>query len=119
VDDNKYLSTDNKQIALDLVSLLKEVYVKLPEFKSTPLHIFGESYGGKMAIEFAYELNKAVERREIEANLQGAYLGDAWISPIESTMSWAPYLFQLVIQKIIPFDVKFFYSISRYHLRVL
>lgn len=53
---------------------------------------------GKMAIEFAYELNKAIELGDIKANLIGAYLGDAWISPIESTLSWAPYLFQLVIQ---------------------
>lgn len=99
VDDERYLTTDNKQIALDLVALLKGVYEKLPEFESVPLHIFGESYGGKMAIEFAFELNRAVENGEIKANLAGAYLGDAWISPIESTISWAPYLFQLVIHK--------------------
>ena len=97
-DDNSYLTKDNKQIALDLVALLKGVYLTLPEFETVPLHIFGESYGGKMAIEFAYELNKAIENGEIKANLKGAYLGDAWISPIESTLSWAPYLFQLVIQ---------------------
>lgn len=97
-DDNSYLTKDNKQIALDLVELLKGVYTTLPEFETVPLHIFGESYGGKMAIEFAYELNKAMELGEIKANLKGAYLGDAWISPIESTLSWAPYLFQLVIQ---------------------
>jgi serine carboxypeptidase 1 len=96
VDNATYLSTTNKQIALDLVSLLKGVLEKLPEFETVPLHIFGESYGGKMAIEFAYELDKAIKRSEIRANLQGVYLGDSWISPIESTLSWAPYLFQLV-----------------------
>lgn len=96
MDNTTYLSTTNKQIALDLVSLLKGVLEKLPEFETVPLHIFGESYGGKMAIEFAYELDKAIKRNEIRTNLQGVYLGDSWISPIESTLSWAPYLFQLV-----------------------
>lgn len=96
MDNATYLTTTNKQIALDLVALLKGVLEKLPEFEIVPLHIFGESYGGKMAIEFAYELDKAIKAGEIKANLQGVYLGDSWISPIESTLSWAPYLFQLV-----------------------
>jgi serine carboxypeptidase 1 len=96
VDDYKHFSTVNKQIALDLVALLRGVYETLPEFKTVPLHIFGESYGGKMAIEFAHELNLAVQLGTIEANLVAAYLGDAWISPIDSTLSWAPYLLNLV-----------------------
>lgn len=96
VDDNSYLTTDNKQIAKDLIALLKGFYEVLPEFKSVPLHIFGESYGGKMAIEFAYELHLEIQNRTIESNLAGVYLGDAWTSPIDYTLSWAPYLLNLV-----------------------
>ncbi|KAG5677282.1 hypothetical protein PVAND_007052 [Polypedilum vanderplanki] len=95
VDDLKYLSTDNKQIAKDLIEVLRGFYELYPDFKTVPLHIFGESYGGKMAIEFAYELNKEIQEGKIDSNLIGVYLGDAWTSPIDYTLSWAPYLLNL------------------------
>lgn len=96
VDHYKYLTKDNKQIARDLVELLRGFYEELPEFKSVPLHIFGESYGGKMAIEFAHELYNEIVSGKIESNLITVAMGDAWISPMDSTLSWAPYLLQLV-----------------------
>ena len=96
VDHKKYLTKDNKQIAKDLVELLRGFYETLPEFKTVPLHIFGESYGGKMAIEFARELYDEIQNGRIESNLVTAALGNSWISPIDSTLSWAPYLLQLV-----------------------
>jgi serine carboxypeptidase 1 len=96
VDHNKYLTKDNKQIAYDLIELLRGFYEALPEFKKVPLHIFGESYGGKMAVEFANELYRKISKGEIESNLVTVAMGDAWISPIDSTLSWAPYLLQLV-----------------------
>lgn len=49
-----------------------------------------------MAIEFAHELHLAISRGEIESNLVTVAMGDSWISPIDSTLSWAPYLLQLV-----------------------
>lgn len=96
MDHIRYLTTDNKQIARDLVELLRGFYETLPEFKNVPLHIYGESYGGKMAIEFAYELNLEIENGKIESNLITVAMGDAWISPVDSTLSWAPYLLQMV-----------------------
>lgn len=96
VDHNRYLSKNNKEIARDLIELLRGFYTKIPEFKTVPLHIFGESYGGKMAIEFARDLALEIEKGDIEANLVTVAMGDAWISPIDSTLSWAPYLLQLV-----------------------
>lgn len=95
VDHHRFLSRDNQQIARDLVELLRGFYEKHPEFKAVPLHIFGESYGGKMAIEFGHELNLQILNGSIESNLATVAMGDAWISPIESTLSWAPYLLQL------------------------
>lgn len=88
-----------------MVSLLKGVYKVLPEFKNVPLHIFGESYGGKMAIEFAYELDLEIKQGTIESNLVGVYLGDAWTSPIDYTLSWAPYLLNLVLLCFILFFI--------------
>lgn len=100
VDHNRYLTKDNKQIARDLIELLRGFYDRLPEFKTVPLHIFGESYGGKMAIEFARELYFEIQKGDIDANLVTVAMGDAWISPIDSTLSWAPYLLQLVRMKL-------------------
>lgn len=54
-----------------------------------------------MAIEFAYELSIAKARGEIDSNLISISMGDAWISPIDSTLSWAPYLLQLVMKQIL------------------
>lgn len=97
VDGSSYYTTDNKQIALDLVEFMKVFYALHPEFKTVPLHIFCESYGGKMAPEFALELYYAIERKEIESNLVSVGLGDPWTSPIDSVLAWAPFLLQVGI----------------------
>jgi len=96
VDHIKFLTRDNQQIARDLVELLRGFYAAQPEFESVPLHIYGESYGGKMAIEFAHELYWEIANGGITSNLITVAMGDSWISPIDSTLSWAPYLLQLV-----------------------
>ncbi|KAM8709686.1 hypothetical protein ACLKA7_016490 [Drosophila subpalustris] len=97
VDTSAYLTATNKEIAMDLVELMKGFYARHPEFEAVPLHIFSESYGGKMAPEFALELYYAKERGEIKSNLESVALGDPWTSPIHSVLSWAPYLLQLGI----------------------
>ncbi|XP_062129418.1 retinoid-inducible serine carboxypeptidase [Drosophila sulfurigaster albostrigata] len=97
VDNNAYLTATNQEIASDLVELMKGFYAKHPEFETVPLHIFSESYGGKMAPEFALELYYAIQRKEIKSNLTSVSLGDPWTSPIDSVLSWAPFLLQLGI----------------------
>ncbi|KAH8371436.1 hypothetical protein KR093_007495, partial [Drosophila rubida] len=97
VDTSSAYTTSNKEIAMDLVELMKGFYDLHPEFKTVPLHIFCESYGGKMAPEFALELYYAIQRKEIESNLESVVLGDPWTSPIDSVLSWAPFLLQLGI----------------------
>jgi serine carboxypeptidase 1 len=92
VDDYSYLTTDNSQIASDLLELLRGFYNHAPEFKTVPLHIFSESYGGKMAAEFAWVLDKEIKDDKIECDLQSVTLIDAWMSPIDSVLSWAPFL---------------------------
>ncbi|XP_063701657.1 retinoid-inducible serine carboxypeptidase-like [Culicoides brevitarsis] len=94
VDTNSALTTTNKEIALDLVDMLRGFYKHSPEFENVPLHIFSESYGGKMAAEFAYELDKAIKAGTIKCDLRSAGLGNSWISPIDSVLSWAPFLLQ-------------------------
>jgi len=93
-----------------------------PKFQKVPFYIFCESYGGKMAAEFALQLDKVRQPCEgktkiqitvgtrnkrlflyqeqkagkIKVNFKGVGLGDAWISPIDSVLGWAPYLLQTV-----------------------
>ncbi|XP_036328275.1 retinoid-inducible serine carboxypeptidase-like isoform X4 [Rhagoletis pomonella] len=97
VDRSRYLTKTNNEIALDLVSLMKGFYKRHPEFETVPLHIFCESYGGKMAPEFALELYYAVQRGELRSNLTSVVLGDPWTSPIDSVLAWAPLLLQMGI----------------------
>ncbi|KAI4498027.1 hypothetical protein M0802_006851 [Mischocyttarus mexicanus] len=88
---NAYAKT-NKQIAIDLVECIKGFLKKLPKFSNVPTYILTESYGGKMGAEFALVWYKEQEAGTIKSNLKGVGLGDAWISPIDSVMTWAPFL---------------------------
>uniref|UniRef100_A0A673IDI5 Carboxypeptidase n=1 Tax=Sinocyclocheilus rhinocerous TaxID=307959 RepID=A0A673IDI5_9TELE len=63
------------------------------EFQSIPFYIFSESYGGKMAAAISLELTKAVQAGSVKCNFAGVALGDSWISPIDSVMTWGPYLY--------------------------
>lgn len=90
------MTRSNRQIAIDLVELLRGFYKHSPEFIDVPLHIFSESYGGKMAAEFAYVLQQEILAGTIKCNLKSAGLGNSWISPIDSVLSWAQFLLQTV-----------------------
>ncbi|XP_044735685.1 retinoid-inducible serine carboxypeptidase-like isoform X1 [Chrysoperla carnea] len=94
VESDSLLTTNNTQIANDLIECLRSIYKKLPKFEGTPLYIAGESYGGKMAIEFAQILDEEIKQGNIKSNLKGVTLIDSWISPIDSVLTWAPYLLQ-------------------------
>lgn len=96
VDNLKLLTTDNKQISDDLIAFMRAFMTKHPEFQTVPLYIFSESYGGKMAAEFALDFFKAIEEGSIISNLKSVVFGDPWISPIDSMLSWAPFLFNNV-----------------------
>ena len=82
-------------IATDLITLFKAFMVKMPQFKNTPFYIFSESYGGKMTAAFGVALYQEIQSGGIQCNFQGVALGDSWISPIDSVLTWAPYLYQM------------------------
>ncbi|XP_034098409.2 retinoid-inducible serine carboxypeptidase-like isoform X2 [Drosophila albomicans] len=88
---------NNKQIALDLVTLMSDFLRSHPEFQRVPLHIFSESYGGKMAPEFALELHLAQQRGEVQCQLKSVVVGNPFISPLDTILSYAPYLLQMGI----------------------
>ncbi|KYN45011.1 Retinoid-inducible serine carboxypeptidase [Trachymyrmex septentrionalis] len=82
----------NMQVAKDLVECMKGFYKELPKFEAVPTYITTESYGGKMGAEFALLWYRAQKAGTIKSNLKGIALGDSWISPIDSVMTWAPFL---------------------------
>ncbi|XP_046403152.1 retinoid-inducible serine carboxypeptidase-like [Ischnura elegans] len=96
VDGNKtsLLCKNNSQIATDLTSFMMGFLAKLPDFSTVPFYIFSESYGGKMAAEFARMLYKSMESGKLKIAFAGVALGDPWISPMDSVQSWAPYLLE-------------------------
>lgn len=95
VDNASLYTTTNNEIALDLVEMMKGFYKLHPEFETVPLHIFSQSYGGKMAPEFALELYYATERGELRSNIASVELGSPWTSPIDSVLAWGPLLWEL------------------------
>ncbi|CAG0904612.1 unnamed protein product [Darwinula stevensoni] len=93
VQNKSLYARNNSMIADDLVTLFSSFLKKVPEFQKVSTYIFGESYGGKMAVGFAKALNKAAVAGKVKCNLQGVALGDSWISPVESMLSWPPFLY--------------------------
>jgi serine carboxypeptidase 1 len=39
---------------------------------------------------------QAIKDGDIDVPLKGVALGDSWVSPIDSVLTWAPFLLQLV-----------------------
>ncbi|RVE46147.1 hypothetical protein evm_009221 [Chilo suppressalis] len=92
VDDLRLLTTTNDQIALDFVNLMRGFYEKHPEFESVPFYIYGQSYGGKMAVDMAIRMVEAQRDNTIRSDFRGFAMGNAWISPVDATLTWAPLL---------------------------
>ncbi|XP_075417673.1 retinoid-inducible serine carboxypeptidase [Tenrec ecaudatus] len=82
-------------VASDMMVLLKTFFDCHTEFQTIPFYIFSESYGGKMAAGISLQLYKAVQQGTIKCNFAGVALGDSWISPIDSVLSWGPYLYSM------------------------
>ncbi|KAF6719830.1 Retinoid-inducible serine carboxypeptidase [Oryzias melastigma] len=86
-------ATDVSMVASDMLVLLQHFFTERPEFQSIPFYIFSESYGGKMAAAISLELTKAVAQGSVKCSFAGVALGDSWISPLDSVMTWGPYLY--------------------------
>ncbi|XP_018430106.1 PREDICTED: retinoid-inducible serine carboxypeptidase [Nanorana parkeri] len=93
--DGGAFAKDVDAVSGDMLVLLKELFLSKPEFQTIPFYIFSESYGGKMAAAISLALHKAVLVGDIKCNFGGVALGDSWISPIDSVVSWGPYLYSI------------------------
>ncbi|XP_016062700.1 PREDICTED: retinoid-inducible serine carboxypeptidase isoform X1 [Miniopterus natalensis] len=95
VAENGTFAKDLATVASDMLVLLQSFFSCRPEFQTIPFYIFSESYGGKMAAGIALELHKAIQQGTIKCNFSGVALGDSWISPVDSVLSWGPYLYSM------------------------
>uniref|UniRef100_UPI0037E95ADE retinoid-inducible serine carboxypeptidase n=1 Tax=Semicossyphus pulcher TaxID=241346 RepID=UPI0037E95ADE len=86
-------ATDVSMVASDMLVLLQHFFKERAEFQSVPFYIFSESYGGKMAAAISLELTNAIAHGSVKCNFAGVALGDSWISPLDSVMTWGPYLY--------------------------
>ncbi|XP_048820877.1 retinoid-inducible serine carboxypeptidase [Lagopus muta] len=93
VDDCSLFAKNLTTVVSDMMVFLNEFFTHRTEFQNVPFYIFSESYGGKMAAGIALELHKAVQEGSIKCNFAGVALGDSWISPLDSVLSWGPYLY--------------------------
>lgn len=93
VDDSSAYTRDVAEITVDLTVVLNAVLDRAPEFRTRPLYVFGQSYGGKMGSHFARHLYNEIRAGNVKANLAGFAMGNAWIDPIGSTVSWGPFLY--------------------------
>ncbi|KAL1403332.1 hypothetical protein pipiens_019414 [Culex pipiens pipiens] len=84
VEEPVLFAKNNAEIAGDLVHFMMEFYQVHPEFSKSPLHVFSQSYGGKMAAEFALNLDRAIKEGRIDCDLRSVALGAPWISPEDS-----------------------------------
>ncbi|XP_053309002.1 retinoid-inducible serine carboxypeptidase [Spea bombifrons] len=95
VTDGGAYAKDVAMVASDMMVLLKQFLNSKPELQYTPFYIFSESYGGKMAAAISLALYKDIQAGSIKCNFGGVALGDSWISPIDSVLSWGPYLYSI------------------------
>lgn len=79
-ENNSTFATTNAQIASDLMEVMQSFYRKLPRFRSVPVYIASQSYGGKMAAEFALVWYKVKKHREIFGIIENIYLMQKIIS---------------------------------------
>ncbi|XP_069728788.1 retinoid-inducible serine carboxypeptidase [Phaenicophaeus curvirostris] len=93
VDDCSLFAKNLTTVVSDMMVFLGEFFTCRTEFQTIPFYIFSESYGGKMAAGIALELHDAVQKGTIKCNFMGIALGDSWISPLDSVLSWGPYLY--------------------------
>ncbi|PIA43536.1 hypothetical protein AQUCO_01900137v1 [Aquilegia coerulea] len=80
------------EAAIDLTTLLKEVFNGNESLQQSPLYVVAESYGGKFAVALGLSALKAIEAGELNLKLGGIALGDSWISPEDFVLSWGPLL---------------------------
>jgi len=95
VDYDAALTTDVQQITNDLTTVMTTFMEYFPQFRTIPIYVFGQSYGGKMGAHFARHLYYEKAAGRVDLTIAGFAMGNSWISPIDSTLTWGPLLYQM------------------------
>ena len=86
---------DNDMVTTDFVTALTLFLHRHPEFRTTPTHIFGHSYSGKVAVAAAREIDRRVRSGNMQMNLKGIGLQGAFIAPMTITRERPRVLYDL------------------------
>ncbi|KAH8273699.1 hypothetical protein KR018_009287, partial [Drosophila ironensis] len=94
-DNISQIVTNNEELTNDLMTFMLHFYKRHKEFKSVPLHIFTESYGGKMAPALAIRLEEAMRSGDLAEPgiLKSVTMGNPWISTRHICKEQARYLY--------------------------
>uniref|UniRef100_A0A0E0GNM7 Carboxypeptidase n=1 Tax=Oryza nivara TaxID=4536 RepID=A0A0E0GNM7_ORYNI len=68
---------------------IKALPDEIPALKRSPLYHVGESYGGKLAAMIGVSLTKSIHAGDLDLTLGGVVIGDGWISPTDSSLTYA------------------------------
>lgn len=66
------MKTD-EEAAIDLTTLLIEIFNRNETLQKSPLYIVGESYGGKYAVTLGLSVLKAIEDKKLKLILGGIH----------------------------------------------
>lgn len=86
-------------VAKDFIEFLEGFLQKHSEFKSVPLYLLGESYGGKFAAIFGERLLQKIQEGKIEANFKGVGLAYPAIDHASYCHNIGEYLYHSVCFK--------------------
>ncbi|XP_058066987.1 retinoid-inducible serine carboxypeptidase-like [Anopheles bellator] len=99
VEDRSQLATNSTTVVQDLMRMLKDFYAQSVTYadweRHVPLYIASQSYGGRIAVELADGLVQAVRSGDMHCQLHALFLGNAWLSPIDSISAWPDYLHRM------------------------
>lgn len=100
-ESDDLMVTTDKGITNDLISFLQIFLDQYPQFRVVDLHIFGESYGGKVVVNLAMAIHVEVLVGKMNCNLVSIGLGSPWISPVDTAKSYPEFLHNTgLIEKI-------------------
>lgn len=78
-DKELFVKTD-KEAAIDLTTLLEEIFNRNESLQKSPLFIVAESYGGKFAVTVGLSTLKAIEAGKLKVKLGGIqFLNQAFL----------------------------------------
>lgn len=87
----KYRATTDDQVVNDIFVLLEEFFNRHNKLREAPLHIFGASYGAKIAVKLALLLQK----KKFKCKLKSVTSISGWLAPTEMTSAYPSLLLQL------------------------